>query len=212
MKRRKLLALTLLVPALAACSGVSGSGVSKTESRSVSGYDSVEVHGALQVNIEVGPEASLTITGDDNIVPLIQTEVVGDELVIRREGSIRPNTTLRIVVTTPELEGIEVNGASNASVSGIATESFEATAHGASKISLDGKTESLEIDAHGASRVEAEGLKTKHAEVDAAGASRVSLGELEKLDASLSGASRCTYAGDPTIDENLSGASSLSKR
>lgn len=211
MQRSKLLALAF-VPALAACSGVAGSGVSKTETRSVGSYDSVEVHGALDVEITVGPTASLAITADDNILGNIETEVVGDELMISPEGSLRPRTPIKVVITTPTLEGIEVHGASDAVVTGVTAETFEATVHGASHLNLAGKTDNLELEAHGASVVEAEGLKTKHADVRAAGASKVSLSELEELDARLSGASRCTYAGDPTIDEKLSGASSLAKR
>lgn len=211
MQRSKLLALAL-VPALAACSGVSGSGVSKTETRSVGSYDSVEVHGALDVEITVGPTASLAITADDNILPKIETEVVGDELVISPEGSILPSTPIKVVITTPSLDGVEVHGASETVVNGVTANTFEATVHGASNLNLSGKTDNLELEAHGASVVDAEGLKTKHAEVRAAGASKVSLSELDELEANLSGASRCTYAGTPTIDEKLSGASSLAKR
>jgi len=204
--------LAFVLPALVACSTTSGSGVAKTESRSVDSYDSVEVHGALDVEITVGPAASLSVTADDNILPFIKTEVVGDELNVHSEGSLRPDTPIKVVITTPALEGLEIHGASDASVTGVATDDFEATAHGASDLTLKGKTDTLEVEAHGASKIDAVGLVAKHAEVEAHGASKIDLSELEALDAKLSGASRCTYAGDPTIDENLSGASSLAKR
>lgn len=210
MHPRKLLALAL--PALVACGGISGSGVAKTETRSVGSYDSVEVHGALDVEITVGPASSLAVTADDNLLSHVETDVVGDELVIRPKGTIRPNTPIEVIITTPVLEGIEVHGASDAVVTGLSAERFEATVHGASDLSLKGKADALEVEAHGASVVDAEDLVAKHADVDAAGASKVTLSELEELDANLSGASHCTYAGDPAIDESLSGASSLKKR
>src|SRR5436305_15136422 len=65
-----------------------GSGVSKTEQRDVKEFRRVELEGSARVRITIGQPQQVTVTGADNIVPLIATTVDGDPLRIApKEGS-----------------------------------------------------------------------------------------------------------------------------
>src|SRR5262245_121595 len=81
-----------------------GSGIMKTEKRSVAPFDSVEVscHGSIQVRTQ-GQEG-LEISGDDNIIPLITTEVNNGILHIRSSKEYTSRDKLVIVVTAPDLK------------------------------------------------------------------------------------------------------------
>ena len=61
-------------------SGVSGSGRVATDKRDVKGFSSVDVSGIFQVEIVSGKDFSVEVQADDNILPLIQTNVDGDTL------------------------------------------------------------------------------------------------------------------------------------
>ena len=54
---------------------VVGSGTAATESRSVSDFRGVSVSGVGQVILENTGTESLTITAEDNIMPLLESEV-----------------------------------------------------------------------------------------------------------------------------------------
>src|SRR5882762_9583389 len=61
---------------------VKGSGILKNEKRSLASFDSLDVgcHGSIQVRSQA--QRSLEINGDDNIIPLITTEVRNNTLYI----------------------------------------------------------------------------------------------------------------------------------
>ena len=93
-----LLAIAL---ALAGCGieTVRGSGKVISETRSVSGFDSVAMSGSGKLVIEQGETESLTITADDNLLPRLPAEVRGGELHLGRTGLVNLAPTQEIVYT-----------------------------------------------------------------------------------------------------------------
>src|SRR5215475_389629 len=87
-----------------AVGGVKGSGITKTEKRSLAPFDSIEVscHGSIQVHTQ-GQEG-LEISGDDNIIPLITTEVNNGTLYIRSSKEYNSRDNLEIIVSAPDLK------------------------------------------------------------------------------------------------------------
>jgi Putative auto-transporter adhesin, head GIN domain len=56
---------------------ISGSGRVMSETRDVSGFSNVSFEGSGRLVIEEGGAESLTVTGDDNLLKYIETEVEG---------------------------------------------------------------------------------------------------------------------------------------
>lgn len=193
---------------------IKGSGNMKTERRNVPTFKAVDVGGASDVEIVVGREQSVELEYDDNLLPLVKTEVRGDTLHISREkGNIRSNNSLRVRITVAELDGLDLSGASKANVSGVKTEKFDLQVSGASKVSIDGTARDLELDLSGASSINAETLMVETASVEASGASRATVNVSETLKADASGASRISYLGNPkSVSRDVSGASSISAK
>ncbi len=86
---------------LAACA-VDGSGVAATESRVLPAFDRVEVSAGLEVAVTFGPQA-VVLTGDDNVLPLISTQVVGGRLRVEPIEDFDAFVPLVITVTAPSL-------------------------------------------------------------------------------------------------------------
>src|SRR6185369_9064036 len=78
---------------------VKGSGNVKTEKRSLASFDSLDVGCPGTIQVKSQAQASLEITGDDNIVPLITTEVKNNTLVIRSTETYDPKDKLEIVIS-----------------------------------------------------------------------------------------------------------------
>lgn len=193
-------------------SGVRGSGNVVTEDRQVSGFKSVDVGGVFTVEVVAGKEFSVQVEADDNLLPLISTEVDNGVLEIRSEKRIRSSSKLIVRVTAPEIEHIDVGGAAKASVAGVKNSKFSVHTSGASKLSVSGETTDLSVEVSGASKVDASELKTENAKVDASGASNVSLNISGDLKAEASGASKISYSGTPrNIEKHTSGASKVSQ-
>lgn len=216
---KKTICLLLLVTFAAGChmtgfsKGVRGSGNRQTEKRNVPGFLSVEVSGAFEVEIVAQKERSLEIAGDDNILPLVTTEVKGNVLRIGSNKSYSVNRPITVTISVPDLEGISTSGASKINVSGIKNSTFDVDSSGASKILLTGETKKLSIGTSGASNIEAKELHAQKVDVQSSGAGYVSVYATDQLNASASGAARVDYYGDPSsVSPEVSGAGSVNKK
>lgn len=217
---KKTICLFMLVTLGAGCGvvgkfvhGVRGSGNRITEKRAVPGFLSVEVSGAYEVEIVAQQERSLEITGDDNILPLVTTEVRGNVLRIGSSKSFNISRPITVKITVPDLEGISTSGASKINISAIKNSELDVDSSGASKLSLTGETKKLKIGTSGASNIEAKDLHAEKVSVQSSGAGYVSVYATDQLDASASGAARIDYYGEPkTVNPDVSGAGSVNKK
>ncbi len=194
---------------------IPGSGVSKEETRAVNAFHALDAGSALQVTVLVTPGAkpSLKISGDDNLVPLIESVTRNGTLILRIKdnSNISPKLPLLAEVVAGELDGVEASGAASVKVKGGAkVKSFTASASGAAQISVEGLESSQAVaSATGASHVVLSGSATS-LKADASGASQVKAGELqvENADVSVSGASGVglhaskSVAGDVSAPRN----------
>ncbi len=189
---------------------IQGSGNVQTEKRKLADFNAIEVSGAIEVEIVAQKDFSVEVEADDNLLPLIKTEISGDTLKINTDKRFSTRNPIRVKIYAPDIENLEVSGASKLSLTNLKNDSLRVDASGASKIKVDGETKNLEIELSGASRLDAENLKTENADVAASGASNASIFVSNELKADLSGASSVTYSGNPkTVEKKTSGASSV---
>lgn len=193
--------------------GVEGSGNEKSEMRNLSGFKKIEAQGAVSLVVDAQKDFSVEIEADDNLLPLIKTEVSGDTLKISTEERISPKTKISVKISMPELASLNISGASKAEVANVKTDSLKLEASGASKINISGEANKLESDATGASSIDAESLMVTDANVKASGASNTTVSATTDLNADASGASKIYYTGEPkNLSPKSSGASSVKKK
>jgi hypothetical protein len=120
---------------------------------------------------------------------------------------------MRVRISMPQIESLDISGASNGSLTNVRNESLTIDASGASKIKVDGEARELIVDLSGASRLDAENLKSENVTVDASGASNATVMALNELNADASGASCIRYVGEPkNVDKKSSGTSSIKQK
>jgi len=218
MKKTVFVIVILLIVLASGCKienlgGIKGSGNVKTESRNVSGFKEIKAENAVELEITVQKDFSLTIEADDNLLDQVRTEVSGNTLKISTRDSITSKNKIKVKVSLPDLTDLDLSGASTANVSGVKTDSLKLNANGASRIKIDGEVKSVDATASGASGVDAENLKTENAKANASGASHITVSPTGDLNAEASGASTVTYTVEPkSIKQNASGASTIKKK
>ena len=190
--------------------GVKGSGNVQTEKRSVANFKAIEVGGIFEVEVVAQKDFSVEVEADDNLLQFIRTEVKGGTLEISTEKKISPQGRIRVRVSAPDVESLQVSGVAKVSLGSLKNDSLKVYASGASKLKVDGETKNLEVELSGASKIEAENLKAENVNVDGSGASCASVNVSGDLKADLSGASKVTYTGNPrNLEKSTSGASSV---
>jgi hypothetical protein len=180
-----------------AVTGVPGSGVSKTESREVEDFHSIEMLGAGKVNASEGDGPTLSITTDDNLLELISTKVVDGVLVIKPLESISPKSGITFEVSATQLKSLEVSGAGKFTLSELSGPELAIKIAGAGSVGGNGNVESLEIVVEGAGSVDLGDLKSKSTNIEISGAGSATVFASESVDASVNGVGTITVHGNP---------------
>jgi hypothetical protein len=191
---------------------VAGSGVRKTEKREVAAFTSVSLSGAYEVEIASQQERSLELEGDDNLLPLITTEVKNNVLHVGGKQGFSTSKPIRVKITMPDIAELSSSGASSITLTDVKNEKLEIDTSGASNINASGETKTLAIDMSGASNVNTQGLRAANVSIDSSGASNAKVFVTEELTANLSGVGNVSYKGDPKIvNKEISGFGSVTK-
>ncbi len=214
-KLLSLIVLTLLVTA--GChhsirSEVKGSGKRETQKRQITPFTSIGTEGAFNIEIVCQKELSLEVEGDDNVLPLITTEVSGNKLRISNTKSYSVNEPVTVRIAVPNLEAISVDGAGKIQISGVNNDKIQIYSNGAAAIAVSGTTKMVGVDTNGAAKIDTHNLRSAHAVVDSKGASKVDLGVCDRLDVNVSGVSHVTYRGDPVVNKTIHGPGKVEKR
>lgn len=193
-------------------SGVVGSGKRVREKREVASFTSISTQGVLEVQIVAQQPLSLQIEGDDNILPLITTEVSNNVLYLKSMQNYSTGEPISLKIAVPNLEGINISGAGSFDISGLKNDRFEIDASGAPGIKVAGNTKVLDIDTTGAAKIDTHKLHASRAVVDSKGVSKVDLDVTEQLDVTISGPSHVTYQGDPIVNKKINGPGKLDRK
>jgi len=188
---------------------VTGSGNLVTESRPVGGFAAVSVSGAGHLTIEQTGVESLVITAEDNLLPHIRSEVVGDRLYLGPAPGVNVTGTREVQyrLTVRDLTGIEASGASRVEAHGLHTTQLASVFSGASSFDASGSADAHVIVLSGASRAEAPDLRSRVVTATVSGASFGVLRVSGSLVATASGGSTLEYYGSPILVTNVSGGS-----
>jgi Putative auto-transporter adhesin, head GIN domain len=195
--------------------GIKGSGVSKTEQRPVGAFARIEVGSAVHLDWQTGKEPSLEVTAEDNLLPHLVTEVVGDTLKIYFDVNVNATKDIVVKAASRDLDGLTGSGASQSTLKGVHSDDFKLELSGASQCTLTGHAKSLAVECSGASSAKSDGFEAGAATVVTSGASSaeipakklrsvsgsgaskatVSAIDADELKLELSGSSRCTLSG-----------------
>lgn len=216
MRRCTIVPLAALALLAASCggsgsSGLEGSGVAATSTRDVSSFTAVELRGTGTVEVRRGSPAKVTVRGDDNIVPLVTTEVEGSTLVVdEKEGNFSTKQPLVVEVVAPELSSSVLSGAGTLHVAEATGPSFDAQLSGTGKLDVDGTVDTLNATVSGAGSAQLEHLVTRNAVAGVSGVGSVHVYATDTVDASVSGAGSVLYGGHPAkVTTNVSGVGSV---
>ncbi|MCC7429294.1 DUF2807 domain-containing protein [bacterium] len=212
------LALPLLVFGCA-CSGngknIRGNGVSKTETREVGNFTSIELDGSFDVHVTCQEKQNLEISGDENILPLVKTEVRNNTLrvYLDHEGSLSTTKKLELTISVENIEKINLSGSGDIFVDNLANEKFSVQIDGSGDVQLSGETDFFATEINGSGNVQAEKLASKNAEVEINGSGDVVVNVSEKIEAEINGSGDISYYGNPTsVSKNINGSGRISKQ
>ena len=194
---------------------VVGSGNLVTNEQLFSDFTSVDARSGFLVEISKSNEYSILVTTDDNVMEFIEITKSGETLNIGvKWGSSIIPTTMKVEITMPELDSLELSGGSQGKLEEfIVTNSFSIDLSGGSSLVGLGEANDFTISASGGSILDFSDFSANDVNVELSGGSQATINIDGTLDADLSGGSRLFYIGEPTLNniETTSG-STISKK
>ena len=192
---------------------VKGSGTVKSEKRSLAPFTALDANCAGSIQVRSQGQEGFEISGDDNIVPLITTEVKDNTLYIRSSQEYDSKSKLQIVVSIPELKKFVFAGAGEASLSDVKNDRVEIVLSGAVSFKASGETKEVDLTLSGAGEVDAKNLHAVKAKVNSTGVGSVDVYATEQLDARASGVGEINYYGNPkTVNKQAGGIGAINQR
>jgi len=225
--------LTLLSPIAIAAGApeVVGSGVARTETRNLSDFHGLAL--AIDARLELNQDGreGLTITGDDNIVPLVETVVEDGTLNVRWKKGIRSTSykDLGIVVHARSVDAlaiagsgeisakalkagnlrISLAGSGRAALEALNADSAAVSIEGSGSIAAAGRIGSLDASVAGSGRLSAAKLESQKARIAVAGSGRATVWAVQALDASVLGSGTVRYYGNPRVHSAVAGSGTV---
>jgi hypothetical protein len=215
---KDLICIALVVSAflLSSCDPdcLDGNGRVTTQTRTVSAFTGVVSNGDFEVNIYPGEEYGVTVNADENLMNLIITRVSGGELIIetRHGNCIRSSENVRITVTLPDLNHIDLNGSGTIWCDTLFAQELGIDLDGSGTIRcISLRVPTLDVDLSGSGKIEADGtFTTVRTRIDGSGEVILS-GETQTADLYISGSGMIS-AGDlytGTCHADISGSGTI---
>jgi hypothetical protein len=214
MRTRLLATIVAVLLVVAGCSVVNGSGQTKTESRQVNGFTKIDLTGVGEVTITQGPTESLTIEADDNVLPVLTSDVSDSTLKLgtKRRTTVRTRSPIRYRVTVKDLTGISMSGSGSVIAKGLQLPALRVDMSGSGTITLSGSADKQDIEMSGSGRYEAAELSSQEVTVEISGSGEVAVAASRVLKVDISGSGTVTYSGDPSVEQDVSGSGKLIKK
>jgi hypothetical protein len=227
------LGLTIVMLLVSACGMIPtlGSRNLISETRTVSGYQRVEVSGAGTLEIIQDGSESLSIETDDNMMQYVTSEVRGGTLHIGLDSTLRAllPSKLSLTLHVKDLSGITTSGSWEVNSAEIKAASLDIVLSGSGKMTVDslsvgtlsadisgsggltlaGKADSQTIDISGSGKYQAGDLSTKATTVSISGSGNVTVWTSDNLTGHVSGSGDVSYYGNPQVSFDQSGSGKI---
>jgi hypothetical protein len=212
---KKLLLISLVsVFALTSCNWhrIRGNGSIKTETRDVAAFEAITCDGGYEVQIDCQGKQSVAIETDENLLPLVKTEVHNNTLHIYTKGNLFPTQRIRIAVSVPNITEFTSNGSTDGDINNINNSAFDIGIHGSGKLHLNGKSGTVHITTSGSSKIDAASLISENSDIQINGSGNIRVYATNSIGVQINGSGTVKYKGDPkNVNQQINGSGRIER-
>jgi hypothetical protein len=195
----------------------------------------VHVTGPVDVELKASDRESVTVRTDDNVAPLIETQVTGGnrpalEISVKAGTSFRTSRKPVVVVEFRALTELVVRGSGRVRADRISADDFVLSISGSGDAKIEslhahrfaavlagsgdlvvggGRAEEQAYNLSGSGDVDASQLAGRSVQVAIAGSGDASVNASDTLEVAIAGSGDVTYRGSPRITQRIRGSGSV---
>lgn len=207
--------------------GVKGSGPVKTETRSATDFHAIEVNIPASVEVSVSDQYSVVVEAQENLLPILKTEVKDGKLRLYFEENVSNAENLKVRISGPAFDELSIGGSGSIktltplhgdrlalSIGGSGAidipqadfGSMACSIAGSGNIQVAGKSNDIRFEIAGSGDIAAKGLLANTGKAEIAGSGSVTCNISQTLKAEIAGSGDVFYTGSPAIDTDISGS------
>lgn len=211
---------------------IRGEGPVKTENRTVDNFHAVEAMIPGTVEVSVSDRCSVEVQAQENLLPVLKTEVTDGKLKIWFDKSVSEVKDLVIRVSAPSYDELALAGSGAMKVnSPLSGENLSVSISGSGELNLPqadvqkiscsiagsgdmrigGATKEASYQISGSGDIEAKELVAETGEAEIAGSGTVNCHVTQTLKASIAGSGDVFYKGSPGVDTDIAGSGKVKK-
>ncbi|GEO09327.1 head GIN domain-containing protein [Segetibacter aerophilus] len=195
---------------------ITGDGNLKKETREVSSFTGVMVAGSVNVDLNYGDSKTITIEGDENILPYVETSVENGNLVIKTRNKVSISSKHKIIVhaSLTTLKRLRVSGSGNITGNGdFSNDSrtdIAVSGSGNINVGINSFAET-KINISGSGNVTLKGRSTNNIDAGVSGSGNIDCSEVSCNDvlAHVSGSGNIKVYANKSIDAKVSGSGNI---
>ncbi len=202
---------------------ITGNGNIKKETREVAGINGVSLSGNMNVRLSYGSSNTITVEGDENLLPYIETKVEDGILHVKTKNKtgLKTKNKLMVYVSLTKVTELRVSGSgnitgsgdfsndgkTNISVSGsgninVGMNSFNETRiaiSGSGNVTLKGKsTNNIDATISGSGNIDCSDVASNDVFAHVSGSGNIKVYANKSIDAKVSGSGNIYYKGSAT--------------
>jgi hypothetical protein len=186
-----------------------GTGSIISETRTVnSSFREIRIEGSMDCLIKQGDSVKVVAKDFANLLPLLETRVVGNTLVIKyQDNTWVSNGRGEVTVTVPQLTNIELSGSGNVgTVGNYRFDDVSFFISGSGNYSMAGSAKKVNAKISGSGDIKAFDMPCDSANVRISGSGDVEMSVNRLLDASITGSGDIVFKGNPTVNSSVTGS------
>lgn len=176
-------------------------------------FDSVEVHGSINLKVTRDSKITLTVLGDDNLVDLVETTWDGTTL---RVGllpgyQIQTRNPLEVVATAPRVKRAVLTGSGDIVLKDLSQSELRIDLRGSGDVTAGGSVDQVELTVQGSGSIKAGHLKADIVLAALKGSGDIVAQANETAKVRVSGSGDVRIMGNPVVrDARVTGSGDIS--
>jgi hypothetical protein len=231
MKKLSIVLLSAaIIAGFASCKKVIGEGPAVTENRAIGNFSSVASAISADVYYKQDPVYKVEITAQQNILNVLETNIVNNELVIKFRNNVivRRHENITVNISSPIIHGLRISGSGNiVAPDSIITTNMDITLSGSGNINLykltgtsldgnisgsgnitvlNGSVNNEHLRISGSGNIDVLNVAATTVTTTTSGSGEMRLNASQSLDVTISGSGSVFYTGNPVLNTHISGS------
>lgn len=226
-------AAVILLPLFISCEKIKGKGDVVTETRNTGTYDAIDLAMEATVYFTPGAEYTLQLSGQENVLDVVVTQVEGSRLVIKVKNGVvlGKHEPVKVFVTAPDVsmldisgsgnihqEGgwtgsdlyLDISGSGNISMDSVGANRLFATISGSGSMNAAaGQCEREELTISGSGNIDLRYVPCEWVYTSTSGSGSTYVNAVTLLDVTISGSGDVWYYGEPSVSTHISGSGNV---